>query len=1330
MKHFSSLQFFAAAVFTATCSVASAASAPPPLRALLVIGGCCHDYAAQKDILKNGIEARANVVVDIAYSADRKTTTRFPHYENADWAKGYDVIIHDECSADVKDLPYVENVLAPHRAGLPAVNLHCAMHSYRTGTDAWFEFCGIQSSAHGPQLPIALTVLDAAHEVMSGIASWTTGNEELYNNIKLFPSAHSLMRGVQQTPKGEATSVVTWTNLYREKTRVFNTTLGHTNTTVADPYYLNLVTRGVLWACGQLNDTYLKKSTVAPMTVIETITVPVPKPLPVMAAAPVEAPAAGDTKQQNGTATKKAGKAAPPPLAPPTVENLLAEVIAPPEFDVTVFATPDQANYPVYVAASPDGTVYVSSDGDGSLGTDPGRGRVVRLRDTDGDGRADEVKVFAKVDSPRGLVWDADRLYLMHPPHLSAFIDRDGDGVADEERVLVKNIGWGFKDRPADHASNGVTLGIDGWLYLAIGDFGFTEAEGTDGRKLQLRGGGVVRVRTDGTGLELFSGGTRNILEVALSPLLDGIARDNTNDGDGWDTRLHQFTGLEDHGYPVLYRNFADEEIAPLADYGGGSGTGALWLDEPGIPDKWNRAPFTVDWGREAVFHHSLTPNGATFAVTQETFVKIPRATDLDVDARSRIYITSWRGGKFAYSGSEIGFLARLTPKNYTAPAVPDFAKAGAVELVKLLASPSARIRLAAQRALLRNGAKSQVAALQSLAGAKDQPLATRVIAIFTLKQALGEASHAFLEKLAADPTVAAWAIRALADHEQQLVRVSAAPALAGLKSRDARTRLESAIALARLGRGENAPAVAALLGDADAVIAHTAVKALVRLHGVEASLAVIDRADIIDTPDLPRTNALRVLQAIHEAPVVDALIARLGRETIPARREGLVRTLCRLYYTDGKWAGDGWGTRPDMRGPYYQPARWAASEKINAVLADLLDRATGAEAAQLNTIFSLYRVTPGDIVGKLLALAETDETLLPALAEQLAASDNVPAAALPLLVRAAQPGKPQVNALFAIIKLGTPDAARAVLTALPTVPKNGTRGDASIDKVSNAFFLSPVIENHHAFFEAEAAKVEGATSAWADAALLHLATRKFGSPEARESAAKALDEGWTVPARRAQIIRAAALGREASRAPAIVAALDDADPAVAAAAKSAIASLKLDAAAIRAEAANHAPLVSTLKAEEVMAEVVSIHGDRARGEQLFSQAGCVACHTVRASDPMKGPFLGNIATLYRRRELAEAILDPNKTIAQGFVTNQFTMKDGSVKMGFVTREAADIASVRDITGQQQDIRLADVSKREHLPISLMPPGLMGGFTVRDFAGLLDYLESLAATTP
>lgn len=77
------------------------------------------------------------------------------------------------------------------------------------------------------------------------------------------------------------------------------------------------------------------------------------------------------------------------PVTEEKVAGILKEVKAPAEFDVTVFATPPAVNYPVFVSAAPDGTLYVSSDGNGSLGRDPQRGRILRVRDTDGDGRAD-----------------------------------------------------------------------------------------------------------------------------------------------------------------------------------------------------------------------------------------------------------------------------------------------------------------------------------------------------------------------------------------------------------------------------------------------------------------------------------------------------------------------------------------------------------------------------------------------------------------------------------------------------------------------------------------------------------------------------------------------------------------------------------------------------------------------------------------------------------------------------------------------------------------------------------------------------------------------------
>ena len=195
-----------------------------------------------------------------------------------DWAKGYDVILHDECSAGVTDQAYVKRILDAHREGVPAVNVHCAMHSYRWGeyrkpvkpgdeNAGWFEMIGVQSTGHGPKLPLEIEFTDKEHPITVGMSDWTTGNEELYNNIQVFDSAHALASGTQWVkprqrrgqpadpnakPK-EVKAVVAWTNEYGpKKTKIFSTTVGHYNETVADDRYLELVTRGLLWVTGHL----------------------------------------------------------------------------------------------------------------------------------------------------------------------------------------------------------------------------------------------------------------------------------------------------------------------------------------------------------------------------------------------------------------------------------------------------------------------------------------------------------------------------------------------------------------------------------------------------------------------------------------------------------------------------------------------------------------------------------------------------------------------------------------------------------------------------------------------------------------------------------------------------------------------------------------------------------------------------------------------------------------------------------------------------------------------------------------------------------------------
>ena len=95
-------------------------------------------------------------------------------------------------------------------------------------------------------------------------------------------------------------------------------------------------------------------------------------------------------------------------------------------------------------------------------------------------------------------------------------------------------------------------MGIDGWLYVAVGDYGAVKATGADGQEIQIRGGGNVRVRPDGTELEIYSRGTRNDYDLAIDPYLNLFARGNTNDGGGFDIRMYHFAAGATYGYPSV----------------------------------------------------------------------------------------------------------------------------------------------------------------------------------------------------------------------------------------------------------------------------------------------------------------------------------------------------------------------------------------------------------------------------------------------------------------------------------------------------------------------------------------------------------------------------------------------------------------------------------------------------------------------------------------------------------------------------------------------------------------------------------------------------------
>jgi len=224
-----------------------------PLRVLLITGGCCHNYTFQAQAMKEAISKLAQADWTVVNEGGTGTQAMIPIYDDPNWAKNYDVVVHNECFADTKSPEYVRKITQAHHAGVPAVVIHCAMHTYRaTDIDDWREFLGVTSRRHDHQSRYPVKKVEPTQPILKGMPDdWVTPKDELYVIEKLWPNARALATSVSE--KDGKTYPVVWTNQYG-KARVFGTTYGHSDDTFRDPVFLNLVSRGLLWAAGRLDD--------------------------------------------------------------------------------------------------------------------------------------------------------------------------------------------------------------------------------------------------------------------------------------------------------------------------------------------------------------------------------------------------------------------------------------------------------------------------------------------------------------------------------------------------------------------------------------------------------------------------------------------------------------------------------------------------------------------------------------------------------------------------------------------------------------------------------------------------------------------------------------------------------------------------------------------------------------------------------------------------------------------------------------------------------------------------------------------------------------------
>jgi len=246
-----------------TSSSSKPTAAAAPIRAVMYVGGGFHDYKQMPVTLATQIEKLADVHIDIRHvdsAAQMKAAFQDPSF-----GKDADLIIYDICFGEAWEDGDYDAALKAAAAGKPAVFLHCSMHTYRPPrnqkdpklaereaiADAkWHALVGMDTRVHD-KFEAFETVKVADHPITKAFpADWKTPGDELYNTVKMMPTATPLLTA--KSPASGKTHTVAWVNDYHG-TRIFCTTLGHDMKTGADPAYQKLLANGILWACGKLD---------------------------------------------------------------------------------------------------------------------------------------------------------------------------------------------------------------------------------------------------------------------------------------------------------------------------------------------------------------------------------------------------------------------------------------------------------------------------------------------------------------------------------------------------------------------------------------------------------------------------------------------------------------------------------------------------------------------------------------------------------------------------------------------------------------------------------------------------------------------------------------------------------------------------------------------------------------------------------------------------------------------------------------------------------------------------------------------------------------------
>ncbi len=976
--------------------------------------------------------------------------------------------------------------------------------------------------------------------------------------------------------------------------------------------------------------------------------------------------------------------------------------------------------------------------------------RILRLRDLDGDGKADESVVFAEgfnaaVDGPLiGLMAGkpgSGRVYATSIPHLWALTDADGDGKAEARESLQE--GFGPHVSLSGHDLHGLAWGPDGKIYFSLGDRGFNLTT-RDGHELKdLNAGAAFRCNPDGSELEVYYHQLRNPQELAFNEFGDLFTVDNNSDqGDqsrviylieggnaGWISGNQNLTtfadDIEDGGlgeqpfwltedlWKPRFEGQAEWVLPPAFNLTNGP-SGLVFDSGLSLPERYRNHFLICDYkgsaAQSALYSFKVDQAGAGYAVRDpHAFHKGVTNTDVDLGADGKIYLADYGGG---WQLPGVGTVFTLSvAETIGNPVVVEtrailekgFTGLKGDALMRLLAHPDKRVRQGSQFELASRGAES-VAVFAKVAHG-DGDLLARLHALWGLRQ-LG-AVEALRPLLASGETeIRAQAVKMLGDLKDT---DSGSRFIALLGDESPRVRSFAGIALGRLKHGQATAAVLGMLeknADRDLFVRHGGVMALAGIADDPAlrNLATHSSRSVrLATVLALRRHAspeIAVFLDDADGGIVDEVIRAINDVPI----EGAMETLA--DYSAGIASGEV-PERPMFRRLLNANLRSSDPRHAANLLAMAANRALPADYRKLALLFLENWLAPPPI----------DPTMgvyrpLPARDPLRERAADLMGDSLRALVSDAPPEVTatgvKVAEMFGIALDGSLleawmlDGAQADSVRIAAIERLAAEPPAGFAKALLALLESPV----------------GTIRAAAGTAR----ARAFPL-DAMVAVERLFHHGQTGDLRAAyRILSTSALPDAVARLGIELDAL-----ATGRIAEEVRLDLYLAAASSTASAVMEKlrALDATLAAKGETAAVYALHGgDAGNGGNVFLNQGmCLKCHKIDRQGGEAGPNLSDVALRLKPEEIFQSLMNPNAVMVDGYGICSVTLKNGDVLSGSPVGETETELSLKGATAEPIRISKATIATRTPV-VSPMPP--MGQVLPRtDLRDLLAYLATL-----